>query len=48
MRLLFPTHTNFLLQSIGLWLWVGPLCLGLVGLLYYLRNKYGLRLYFLE
>ena len=40
--------SHFLLEKIGFWLWVGPLCL-LIGLLLYVyRNKFGTRLYFLD
>ncbi len=43
-----PQWSTILLHSVGLWFWVGPICLGAVGMLYYLRNKGGLHLYFLE
>ena len=43
-----PGYADFLLHHIGLWLWVGPLSLLIAGLVYYLRNKYGTRLYFLD
>ncbi len=43
-----PQWSDILLHQIGLWFWVGPICLLAVGLLYYLRNKGGLHLYFLE
>ena len=43
-----PRYADFLLHAIGLWFWVGPLCLILCGLLYLARNKYGLKLYFLD
>ena len=45
---LFPQWLDLLVHHIGLWFWVGPVCLLAVGLLYYLRNKGGLHLYFLE
>ncbi len=47
-KLWLPGSADFLLHHIGLWLWVGPLCLVLCGLLYMIRNKYGLKLYFLD
>jgi putative peptidoglycan lipid II flippase len=43
-----PQWSDVLLNQIGLWFWIGPLCLFVAGLLYYLRNKGGLHLYFLE
>lgn len=43
-----PQWSDVVLHQIGLWFWVGPLCLLAVGLLYYFRNKGGLHLYFLE
>ncbi len=46
--LVFPAYADILLHHIGLWFWVGPLCLALVGILYYGRNKWGMRLYFLD
>ncbi len=39
---------DFLLHHIGLWMWVGPICLIPAGFLYYMRNKGGVSLYFLE
>lgn len=47
-KLYLPSNQDFLLHHIGLWLWVGPLSLLLAGMLYIMRNKYGLKLYFLE
>lgn len=43
-----PSLAYFLHEEIGLWLWVGPLSLMAGGLLYYSRNLFGIRLYFLE
>lgn len=43
-----PWWSDFLLHHVGLWLWVGPLSLVPVALLYYLRNKFGVHLHFLE
>ena len=43
-----PSKADFLLHSIGLWLWVGPLCLLLAAGMYILRNIYGMKLYFLD
>jgi putative peptidoglycan lipid II flippase len=40
--------TNFLLEKIGFWLWVGPLSLVAGLLLYYCRSLFGVRLYFLD
>jgi putative peptidoglycan lipid II flippase len=43
-----PAIAFFFLNKIGFWMWVGPLCL-LAGLLLYLaRNRWNVRLYFLE
>lgn len=47
-KLYMPGSADFLLYNIGLWLWVGPLCLILCGFLYMMRNKYGMKLYFLD
>ncbi len=39
---------QFLLEKIGFWLWVGPLCI-MAGLaLYFYRHLFGIRLYFLD
>ena len=38
----------FFTTKIGLWLWVGPLALGLFGMLYYTRNVFRTHLYFLR
>ena len=43
-----PFAAQFFLMKIGLWLWVGPLCLILGLLLYYYRSLFGIRLYFLD
>ena len=43
-----PKYEDFFLHHIGLWFWVGPLCLLVAVLLYFVRNKYGTRLYFLD
>ncbi len=43
-----PQWSDLLLKQIGLWFWVGPICLIAMALLYYLRNKGGIHLYFLE
>lgn len=45
---LIPQWSDFLLFHIGLWFWVGPFCLGLLGLLYGMRKRGSLGLYFLE
>lgn len=42
------TLSHFLLEKIGFWLWVGPLCLGAFGLLFITRKLFGVRLYFLD
>ncbi len=47
-KLYLPGYEDFLLHHIGLWLWVGPLCLGLCGILYIMRTTCGLKLYFLD
>ncbi len=41
-------YSDILLHTIGLWLWVGPLCLVLAGILYYGHKRYGVYIYFLE
>jgi putative peptidoglycan lipid II flippase len=41
-------YGDFFISHIGLWLWVGPLCVGVFVVLYLLRNKGGMKLYFLE
>ncbi|MBA3752328.1 murein biosynthesis integral membrane protein MurJ [Candidatus Dependentiae bacterium] len=43
-----PAYYDFLVHHIGLWLWVGPLCLILAGLFYLAYKQYGSRLYFFE
>jgi putative peptidoglycan lipid II flippase len=44
-----PTfYACFFLQKIGLWLWVGPLALALLYVLYKTRRFFALRLYFLD
>lgn len=47
-NLYMPASADFLLHNIGLWLWVGPLSIALCGALYALRNKCGMKLYFLD
>lgn len=47
-KLYMPQWEDFLLHHIGLWLWVGPLSLIFAVILYYMRNKYGMKLYFLD
>lgn len=39
---------KFLLYHIGLWLWIGPLTLIIFGLMYFLKNFFKIKLYFLE
>lgn len=39
---------NFLLYKFGFWLWVGPLCAGVVFLLIKTRKLFNVRLYFLD
>lgn len=46
--LLNPKYANFFLNSLGLWLWVGPLCLIMALLIYILRKPFGIKLYFLD
>ncbi len=41
-----PSYADFLLHHIGLWLWVGPLCLILAVMLYFVHKRYGSELYF--
>jgi len=40
--------SHFLLYSIGFWLWVGPLCLAAVAILFITRRLFGLTIYFVE
>jgi putative peptidoglycan lipid II flippase len=47
-RYAIPRYEDFFLHHIGLWLWVGPICLIPMGFLYYMRNKAGVSLHFLE
>lgn len=42
------TLSNFLLYKVGFWLWVGPLTVFMMLLLYSTRNYIGIRFYFLE
>ncbi len=46
--LVLPGYADILLHHIGLWFWVGPLCLAIAGALYYARNTWGVRLYFID
>lgn len=39
---------NFFLNKIGLWLWVGPLCLLVYIFLYFFKKYFGVKLYFLD
>ena len=41
-------YASFFLQKIGLWLWVGPLALALLYVLYITRRFFALKLYFLD
>lgn len=41
-------YVDLLLHNVGLWLWVGPLCLAMFGFLYMLRKLFHIRLYFLD
>jgi putative peptidoglycan lipid II flippase len=41
-------YPYFLLDTIGFWLWTGPLSLALFGLLYMTRRVFNLKLYFLD
>ncbi len=43
-----PSYADFLLHHIGLWLWVGPLCLILAAFFYLTHRRYGSKLYFFE
>lgn len=47
-KLVLPQYVDILVHHIGLWFWVGPLCLAIAGGLYYARNKWGVRLYFID
>lgn len=39
---------NFFVQSLGFWLWVGPLCFFFMLILYLTRSWFGIRMLFLE
>jgi putative peptidoglycan lipid II flippase len=41
-------YVHFLLEKVGFWLWVGPLCATLGALMYMTRKRYGIRIYFLD
>lgn len=47
-HLLPPTIALFFITKIGLWLWVGPLALFFLVLLYYFRKLFGIQLHFLK
>ena len=47
-RYLPQSISYFLLESIGFWLWVGPLCLMTFLFIYYTRRLFRVRLYFLD
>ncbi|MBA3954991.1 murein biosynthesis integral membrane protein MurJ [Candidatus Dependentiae bacterium] len=42
------TYVHLLLDTVGLWFWVGPLSLAFFGLLYITRSQFGIKLYFLD
>jgi putative peptidoglycan lipid II flippase len=39
---------QFFLYKIGFWLWAGPLCLAIAGLIYLTRKQFGIKLYFFD
>lgn len=43
-----PQSASFFIDSIGYWLWIGPLCAGYMLSLYATRHWFGVRLLFLE
>lgn len=43
-----PTYKDLLLHSLGLWLWIGPLSLAFALFAYITRNKWKVKLYFLD
>lgn len=43
-----PAFAYFFLHSIGFWLWVGPLCIGVFLMLFYTRALFKIKLYFLD
>ena len=46
---LFPPNVSyFLLESLGFWLWIGPLSLTILLLIYVTRRKFSLSIYFLD
>ncbi len=46
--LLSPTIARFFLEKVGYWIWVTPVSLAAGLFLYYFRNVFGVRLYFLD
>ena len=40
--------SQFMLNGLGFWIWVGPLCLLIAAALFYLRKLFKVKLYFLE
>lgn len=46
---MLPTSlSQFFLYKIGFWLWAGPLCLAIAGVIYLTRKQFGIRLYFFD
>ncbi len=43
-----PGFKDVLLHNVGLWFWIGPICLIAVGVLYYIRKTFGVHMYFLD
>ena len=39
---------HFFLYRIGFWLWAGPLCLVVAGIIYLTRKQFGIKLYFFD
>jgi len=49
MRIMIPDSLSWLLvDGFGVWLWVGPLCLGWLYVLYVTRKRFMVRVYFLR
>lgn len=43
-----PIYYNFWCNGLGLWLWVGPLCAGIIILLFESRKFFKIKLYFID
>lgn len=41
-------NQNFFINSLGIWVWVGPLCLILLAMLYFTRKNFGIQLSYFD